>query len=65
MAQVQDFFGSEIDFEEAVNLMDDELREQVSAEMAPCTDQDFIDRYADLHEKKFGEGFAPYTGEAW
>lgn len=65
MAQVQDFFGNEIDFEAAVNLMDDELREQVSAEMAPCTDQDFIDRYADLHEQKFGESFAPYTGEAW
>lgn len=65
MAHVQDFFGNEIDFEGAVNLMDDELREQVSAEMAPCTDQDFIDRYAYLHEQKFGEGFAPYTGEAW
>ena len=65
MAHVQDFFGNEIDFEAAVNLMDDELREQVSAEMAPCTDQDFIDRYADLHEQKFGEGFSPYTGEAW
>lgn len=65
MAHVQDFFGNEIDFEEAVNLMDDELREQVHAEMATCTDQDFIDRYADLHEQKFGEGFAPYTGEAW
>ena len=65
MAHVQDIFGNEIDFEEAVNLMDDELREQVHAEMAPCTDQGFIDSYADLHEQKFGEGFAPYTGDAW
>lgn len=57
--------GERASFTAAVNLMDDELREQVHAELAPCTEQEFIERYAELHEERFGEGFAPYTGESW
>lgn len=65
MAFVKNINGQNIDFEAAVNIMDDEIREQVNYEMAPCTNQEFFERYAELHEEKFGEEFAPYAGEAW
>ncbi len=47
----------EIDFTTAVNLMDDEIREELHAEMAPCTDQEFFDAYLDRHYAKYGEEF--------
>lgn len=31
-----------------VNLMDDEIREQVHREIAPCTDMEFLRRYVEL-----------------
>lgn len=49
--------GSEVDFEACVNLMDDEIREMLHAEMAPCEAQEFLDRYCEEHEKKYGEEF--------
>ena len=41
----------------AANLMDDEIRERLHNEMAPCEDQDFLDAYAAAHLVKFGETF--------
>ena len=41
----------------AVELMDDELREQIHDELAPCSDVDFLTRYLKEHQKKFGEEF--------
>lgn len=35
-------------FESIVMLMDDEIRERVHAEMAPCTDEEFLERYLEL-----------------
>lgn len=49
--------GSEIDFDAAVNLMDDEIREEIHAELAPCDDQEFLDAYVDRHAEKYGEDF--------
>lgn len=40
-----------------VALMDDELREQVHAELAPCSKQEFLTRYKELHFEKYGEEF--------
>jgi hypothetical protein len=37
--------------------MDDELRERVAWELAPCSDEDFMDRYVDLHYETFAEEF--------
>ena len=31
-----------------VNLMDDDLRERVHAELAPCDERDFLARYLEL-----------------
>ena len=44
-------------YEVAVNLMDNEIREQIHAEMAPCSNEEFLARYIELHEKKFGDEF--------
>lgn len=49
--------GEMVDFDAAVNLMDDEIREAVHADIAPCTDQEFMDEYVKRHEAKYGEEF--------
>ena len=41
----------------AVSLMDDELREQLHEELAPCSDAEFLTRYMQEHEKKYGVPF--------
>ena len=49
--------GYEVDFDAAVNMMDDAIREELHNELAPCTDQEFIDAYIEAHEAKYGEQF--------
>ena len=49
--------GREVDFDACVQLMDDDIREELHAELPPCTGQAFIDAYAAAHEEKFGEAF--------
>ena len=44
-------------FDAAVQLMDDELREQIHAELAPCTDEEFLREYERRHLEKFGSRF--------
>ena len=51
--------GKLIDLDAAVMLMDDDLRDEVHADIAPCTDQKFFDEYCKRHEEKFGEEFEP------
>lgn len=55
--KVENYFGIEIDFDVAVQLMDDDIREQVHAELAPCAEQAFFDAYCVSHEAAFGEPF--------
>ncbi len=45
-------------YNQAVALMDDEIREELHAKMAPCTDEEFLKVYMEEHEKKYGEEFA-------
>jgi hypothetical protein len=40
-----------------VHLMDDDIRENVHAVMAPCTDQEFLDAYCLAHEAEFNAEF--------
>lgn len=47
--------GTAIDFETAVCMMDDELRESIHAELSPCTEQEFFAAYEKAHAKKYGE----------
>ena len=49
--------GEMVNFDAAVSLMDDEIREAVHADLAPCTDQEFMDAYAKAHHEKYGEEF--------
>ena len=49
--------GEMVNFDVAVNLMGDEIREAVHADIAPCTDQEFMDEYVKRHEAKYGETF--------
>jgi hypothetical protein len=41
----------------AVNMMDDEIREELHRELVPCTDEEFLKAYMEAHEAKFGEEF--------
>ena len=49
--------GCEVDFEVCVNLMDDEIRESIHNDTAPCEDQKFLDEYVARHLGKYGEEF--------
>lgn len=44
-----------IHYDVAVNMMDDDLREELHFELAPCTEQEFFEAYAKAHQEKFGE----------
>lgn len=50
--------GSEVYYDACVELMDDDIREELSQEMSPCTEQEFLDAYVVRHAEKFdGEEF--------
>ena len=55
--KVENYYGTEIDFDVAVQLMDDEIREQIHADIASCTEQEFFDAYCKAHEEKYGVEF--------
>ena len=55
MRTVVNEWGTEINYDVAESMMDDELRETIHRELAPCTDQEFFDEYVKRHEEKFGE----------
>lgn len=65
MSKVLNINGNAINYEAAVQLMDDELREKIHADGIDDP-QEFIERYVEMHAEKFdGEEFAPYYGGAW
>jgi hypothetical protein len=49
--------GREVYYNAAENMMDDELREEIHREMAPCKAQEFLDEYVKRHEARFKERF--------
>lgn len=44
-------------YEAAEALMDDEIREDLNREMAPCTEEAFLAAYMDRHYEKYGIEF--------
>lgn len=44
-SMVKNSWGTEFDFDVTVNYMDDEIRERIHNELAPCTEQEFFDAY--------------------
>ena len=53
--EVINMFGTKIDYEAAVMLMDDEIRESLHFKLAPCTEQEFFTAYEKAHAEKYGE----------
>jgi hypothetical protein len=52
--------NSEVEFEKAANRMDDDIREQLHADVTlsgPRSEQAFMDAYVMAHKAKFGEDF--------
>lgn len=49
--------GKECDYDACVNMMDDDLREKLHMELAPCSEQEFLDAYCKRHKEKFGAEF--------
>lgn len=47
--------GYELDFASAVEYMDDDIREALHNEMAPCGEQEFFAAYEAAHAEKYGE----------
>ena len=47
--------GASVDYDTAVAMMDDEIREQISAELAPCSEQEFFSAYEIAHAEEYGE----------
>ena len=56
MKTIKDYNGNKIDFEAAVMLMDDEIREQLHG-MGIDDEQDFYDAYCEKHYEKYNEEF--------
>lgn len=63
--QVIDANGNLVNYRAAEAIMNDELREELHRWLAPCSDQRFFETYAEAHETKFGEPFAPWVGGDW
>lgn len=53
--QVINKSGTQINYDAAVQLMDDKIREELHAELAPCTEQEFFTAYEVAHTDKYGE----------
>lgn len=49
--------GNIVSMAAAAELMDDEIREELAAELAPCTAQAYVDAYSAAHLAKYGEIF--------
>lgn len=47
--------GTEINFDAAAELMDDEIREQLADKLAHCSEQGFFSAYEAAHAEKYGE----------
>lgn len=52
---VKNINDTEICYDAAVVLMDDDLREELHRELAPCTEQEFFSAYEQAHAEKYGE----------
>lgn len=46
-----------VDYDAAVELMDDDIRELLHRVITPCTQQQFFDAYCECHERYFLESF--------
>jgi len=59
MTQITNQAGTEIDYDAAVNLMDDDIREELHNELAPCSNEEFFKTYCARHRERHDEEFEP------
>lgn len=45
-------------WQNVASYMDDDIRERVHSELAPCTEEKFLQRYCALHAQKYHAAFA-------
>lgn len=55
MTKVINANGTEIDYNAAVALMDDDICAELNGKLAPCTEQEFFTAYEQAHAQKYGE----------
>lgn len=55
MMMVYNMYGTMIDYDYAVEMMDDDIREKLHRELVPCSEQDFFTAYESEHILKYGE----------
>ena len=55
MTKVINANGTEIDYNAAVALMDDDICAELNDKLAPCTEQEFFSAYEQAHADKYGE----------
>jgi hypothetical protein len=55
MSKVINKNGKEFDFDATVLMMDDDVREQLNSELAPCSEQEFFTAYEFAHENKYDQ----------
>lgn len=53
--EVKNMNGITLDYDQAANLMDDDIRETLHTMMAPCSEQEFFSAYEKAHQKKYGK----------
>lgn len=53
--KVENMNGTKINYETTVTFMDDEIREELHMELAPCSEQEFFSAYEKAHIEKYGE----------
>lgn len=46
--------GEEIYYGAAVQHMDEDIREELHRQLAPCSEQEFFSAYEEAHEARFG-----------
>ncbi len=50
--------GDTFDMSIVAHYMDDDIKEELHSDMAPCADQEFVDAYVIKHLEKYGEEYA-------
>lgn len=57
MNKIANLNGQEISYAAAEALMDDDIREELHRELAPCSEEEFLEAYCKAHKEKYGEEF--------
>lgn len=55
MSEVTNINGAVVDYEAAVNLMDDDIREELHNSQEWQSEQEFFTAYEKAHAEKYGE----------